>query len=304
MSKTRRYRMDIKIIDNLRGEDKLWFIIDRINKTCTTVDSKYYMLRGYLEYINDNNIIGVLKSEFNKLIENSSYKFINDEEFPLGYDFKAVAIWLIFQGKFFYEKMDLTLLKKYFEVNNITKEIISEYLCIANVFDESLDILQLASIGDLDINTYYPTKKMIAYTDEYSSLLWNIIEMSKMGARLNNSRQYSNLIRILSKYENHIIVGLMKSWREISHSYSSNNEFEKLYIINGGIVECRSDVFYTDFNEWLVAQGEELYYDFIDRGRIAVIEYIEKNRISSDDYTYENMGYVWHEICDRKGIDY
>lgn len=32
MSKTRRYRMDIKIIDNLNGEDKLWFIIDRINK--------------------------------------------------------------------------------------------------------------------------------------------------------------------------------------------------------------------------------------------------------------------------------
>ena len=305
MSKVRRYMVDIKIIESLKEEDKLWFIIDKINKECGTVDSKYYALRGYLEYINDNNTIGVLKSEFNKLIENS-YDLINKVLFLSDYNFKAVAIWLVFQGEFFYKKMHSTLLKEYFEVNNITEDIISEYLCIANVFDESLNILQLASTENLHINTYYPTKKMVDYTDEYSSLLWNIIDMSRMDAKFNNRKQYDNLVRLLDKFENNAIEGLMRAWREISYSYnySSSNEFEKLHVINGGIVEGGDDAFFIDFTAWLVAQGKELYYDFIDRGSVAIIEYIEKNKISSDDYTYENMGYVWQDVCDKKGINY
>lgn len=263
------------------------------------------MLRGYLEYINDNNIIGMLKLEFDKLIENS-YDFINEALFPSGYNFKAVAIWLMLQGNFFYKKMDSSLLKEYFEVNNITEEIVLEYLCLENVFDESLNILQLASTGNLGINTYYPTKKIIPYTDEYSSLLWNIIDMSRMDAKFNNRKQYDNLARLLDKFANNAIEGLMKAWREISYSYhySSSGEFEKLHIINGGIVEGGDDAFYLDFTAWLVAQGKELYCDFINRGNIAIIEYIEKNKISSDDYTYENMGYVWQDVCDKKGINY
>lgn len=200
----------------------------------------------------------------------------------------------------FIKKIDISLLEKYLEANNITEEILSEYLCLSNAFDEIL----MESTKKIDTNTQSSIKKTIEYTDEYSSLLWNIIDMSRMGTKFDNRRQYDSLVGILDKFESNVIEGLMKSWREISYSYSSSDEFEKLHVINGGIVESGDDAFFMDFTAWLVAQGEELYCDFINRGRIAVIEYIEKNKISSDDYTYENMGYVWQDVCDKKGINY
>lgn len=128
-------------------------------------------------------------------------------------------------------------------------------------------------------------------------LLWKVIEESKSGeVYLSSKKQYTNLGQILSGYEQNTIKSIHEAWVEKSKLYTHENvEFEKLHEQNGGIVSAGDDGFYMDFANWLLAQGQDLYKKFQKEGHQAVIDYIEENHISENDYLFECMSYVFHK---------
>jgi len=48
-----------------------------------------------------------------------------------------------------------------------------------------------------------------------------------------------------------------------------------------------------DFASWVIAQGEELYEDFMENGHSVVLNYIKENNIPKSDYMFECMEYVF-----------
>lgn len=130
-------------------------------------------------------------------------------------------------------------------------------------------------------------------------LLWKIIKDSRGGKELIKSQeQYDNLEREFEKYDDATVKGVNKAWREKKELYSSSNhEFEGLHYSNGGIVNSGDDGFYMDFANWLMGQGEDLYYDFKKNGRSAVLNYIKKHNIPQEEYRFECFIYA---IPDRE----
>lgn len=130
-------------------------------------------------------------------------------------------------------------------------------------------------------------------------LLWNIIEESKENQQyLASEKQYENLKDILSRYDSNTIKGLHDTWDGVCKELK-NDEFEKLHVQDGGIVDTGDDGFYMDFANWVVAQGKALFDVFKNEGHEAVLNYIKENEISEDDYTFECMVYVFQEFGTR-----
>ena len=129
--------------------------------------------------------------------------------------------------------------------------------------------------------------------DMMRNLLWNIIEKSKEGTNFNSKKQYINLTNILKNYTDEDNIKLRDEWWTLEKAMTNNEEYEKLHLSNGGIVNGGDDTFCMDFGGWVIAQGKELYDNFMKNGSTVIIEYINKNHVSEDDYTYECMSYVF-----------
>lgn len=127
-------------------------------------------------------------------------------------------------------------------------------------------------------------------------MLWEIIEESKEGQYyLESEKQFKNLHRILSNYDKDTIKEIYETWRLKVKTLIRYNEFDKLHVQNGGIVSSSDDGFYMDFANWVIAQGEQLSKEFQQQGHKAVLDYINENNISEEDYMYECMIYVFHD---------
>lgn len=130
-------------------------------------------------------------------------------------------------------------------------------------------------------------------------LLWNIIEESKENKPyVGSEKQYENLKNILSRYDSNTINTLHDTWDGICKELK-DDEFEKLHVQDGGIVDTGDDGFDMDFANWVIAQGKALFDAFKTEGHEVVLDYIKKNKISEDDYTYECMVYVFQEFETR-----
>lgn len=122
----------------------------------------------------------------------------------------------------------------------------------------------------------------------YRSMLWVLIEKSKKDTNFNPAKQEEKLYNLLNeKYSRDDIEMLLQEFTTIMNEYIGSKDFEKLHISNGGIVNGGDDTFYLDFASWLVGQGVILYQDYMNRGSKAVLEYIERNNISREQFEYE-----------------
>ncbi|WP_460271717.1 DUF4240 domain-containing protein [Bacillus sp. NEAU-Y102] len=135
-------------------------------------------------------------------------------------------------------------------------------------------------------------------TTKYKTL-WEVIEESKAGKEyLDSETQYENLKNILATMEEENIKQVYKDWKEITSPWHDDVVFNLLHGGNGGFVWAGDDGFYMDFAHWLMVQGEELYNDFKTRGVKAVAEYVNKHKVSEDDYVFECMIYAFHPYID------
>ena len=124
--------------------------------------------------------------------------------------------------------------------------------------------------------------------------LWKIIKDSKDENKYTKSKkQYENLHNILSKLPQIEVSKLRDEWADKSNEMTSNEEFNKLHYDDGGIITSGDDGFYMDFASWVIAQGEELYEDFMENGHSVVLNYIKENNIPKSDYMFECMEYVF-----------
>jgi len=124
--------------------------------------------------------------------------------------------------------------------------------------------------------------------------LWKIIKDSKDENKYTKSKkQYENLHNILSKLPQKEVSKLRDEWADKSNEMTSNEEFNKLHYDDGGIITSGDDGFYMDFASWVIAQGEELYEDFMENGHSVVLNYIKENNIPKSDYMFECMEYVF-----------
>lgn len=131
--------------------------------------------------------------------------------------------------------------------------------------------------------------------------MWDLIQISKNGSDyLSPYTQYSNLVGILSVLDEAVILQLEKKWRRKVKALIKHPEFINLHINCGGIVDSGEDGFYSDFPNWLVAQGETLYKAFLEKGHKQVLSYIKKYSIESDELTFENMVYAFGDALDNK----
>jgi Protein of unknown function (DUF4240) len=128
-------------------------------------------------------------------------------------------------------------------------------------------------------------------------LMWKVIEESKAGKEYCNSEeQYQNLLKVLGQYDKATIKAIYEEWNGLYQSFSNNPEFNKLHWSKGGIVNAGDDGFYMDFGNWFVAQGEELYNEFKERGHQAVLDYVKKHNLDESEYRYECMIYAFHQF--------
>lgn len=130
---------------------------------------------------------------------------------------------------------------------------------------------------------------------EIRKQLFEIIEKSKKGTNFDSEKQFSRLELIIKNLPKKNVERLFDEWCEIRKEYGieEKEEFEKLHVSNGGIVDGGDDRFYGNFGAWVIAQGEELLSNFKKYGYKAIIEYILSNEISEYNYTYECMEYAF-----------
>lgn len=131
------------------------------------------------------------------------------------------------------------------------------------------------------------------------SVLWEIIKKTKeTRGYLHPKMQYQYLLEQLTKHEIITIRLLEESWRNELEEMVESEEFKKLHITNGGIIESSDDGFYMNFANWVIAQGEQLVNDFWEEGCSAVLNYIIRNGVTKEEYMFESMICVFGEAIE------
>lgn len=133
-----------------------------------------------------------------------------------------------------------------------------------------------------------------------SVTLDNLLDKSRKGqSYIYASAQYENMRNLLQSLPNSQIIKLEEDFRKRTAELKAG-DFDKLHVNNGGIVSSGDDGFYMDFAGWVIAQGSTLFKDFKKQGHKAVIDYIRKHKISSSEYRFESMIYVFDDALTEK----
>jgi len=129
-----------------------------------------------------------------------------------------------------------------------------------------------------------------------SKNLWEVIREAKGDQNyVSSEQQYENLKRVLSSLTTEEIQSIRSEWWDVEKKMFENPEYDKFHVNDGGFIRS-DDTFDMDFPAWIVAQGEELYNQFMTIGHQAIIDYMEKNNVNERECTYECMGYVFQEF--------
>lgn len=132
-----------------------------------------------------------------------------------------------------------------------------------------------------------------------NDLLWKVIKKSKNGKEVLSSKvQYNNLKEILDNYDKNTVEKVYEQWRSKTKELINDKEFELLHANNVGIVYSGDDGFYMDFANWVIAQGEKLFNQFKKEGHKAILDYINKQQISEQDFMFECFIYVFHDYIE------
>jgi len=133
-------------------------------------------------------------------------------------------------------------------------------------------------------------------TDKKLGILWEVLKEAKKGEDYVSSTQlYSNFQSVLANMNKETIKTVYFEFQLKKSEITNSLEFENLHVSHGGIVNGGDDAFYMDFGSWLLAQGEDLYTEFKEKGHTAVLDYIKKYNVCVDDYRFECMIYAFHD---------
>jgi len=125
----------------------------------------------------------------------------------------------------------------------------------------------------------------------YIDLFFKLVDQSLEGS-LNSKSQHEKFLSLCSKYPNSQrkifskIVDIL--YRNIIFD---NDEFDKLHVENGGIMDDADDGFYQDFGCWVIFRGQQILDKFLKNGSEYLIDYIKSLNISDRELTYENFHY-------------
>lgn len=121
---------------------------------------------------------------------------------------------------------------------------------------------------------------------------WELIEKSKDGDKyIDSLTQYNNLRKLISKIPLDKKKKMYEYFNHLRNILTDDINYDKLHVSEGGIVNSGDDGFYLDFACWIIAQGEQFYKDFFKKGYKTIINYIEENGITEEEYRFENFIY-------------
>jgi hypothetical protein len=159
-----------------------------------------------------------------------------------------------------------------------------------DVYERMKQENQWVELEELNEDIPYPIKGFFDFCNKND--VWKIIEKSKENTHFNSKLQYNNLIRILKDYSIDDIKAFKRTWDDIVYEYREWKDgiYRTLY----ELMEFKNhDVFHFDFNNWLVAQGKELFDLYRKNGADAITSYINDNNIKKEDYTFECIYYAF-----------
>ncbi|TQI71098.1 uncharacterized protein DUF4240 [Gramella sp. Hel_I_59] len=134
-----------------------------------------------------------------------------------------------------------------------------------------------------------PVQNSVRLMDE--NQFWKIIEKTKFDGNGNYEKQQTELNKNLSKLTAIKILEFDNKFRTLRGQAYKCELWAGAYIMNGG---CSDDCF-SDFRDWLIGQGKEVYGDAIrDVETLVELEY----DMDSDDW--EGLSYVPRAVYEKK----
>lgn len=125
--------------------------------------------------------------------------------------------------------------------------------------------------------------------------MWLLIERSK-NKRNSIDIQYRNLICELSSAGKDKVESYAECWNHIYHNIISQPDFLQLAKELGFSNEHSS---YSIFGNWMVAQGETIYKEYLESNKSCVLGYIQANKFSFDEENDIEFGGLFNEVFER-----
>lgn len=127
-------------------------------------------------------------------------------------------------------------------------------------------------------------------------LFWEIIQKTKNSSNGNFEQQQEELLNELRNLTPEQLILFDNSFRNFRGKANTWELWGAIYLIHGG---CSDDSF-TDFREWIIAQGKNFYYKVvIDPDSLA-----EMNADEIEEFDWEGFGYlprlVFEELTTQK----
>ncbi len=112
---------------------------------------------------------------------------------------------------------------------------------------------------------------------------WMLIETSKKNSQGNYEKQQNELTKELIKLDAIEILKFDNRFRTLRGNAYKWELWGAAYIMNGG---CSDDCF-SDFRDWLIGRGKEIYYNAMSNPETLVFQ---NHDMDNDDW--EGLGYV------------
>ncbi|RED22190.1 uncharacterized protein DUF4240 [Flavobacterium cutihirudinis] len=141
-------------------------------------------------------------------------------------------------------------------------------------------------------NKHYEASEKLMEED----LFWKIIQTTKDSSNGNFELQQEELANELRKLAPEQLILFDNSFRNLRGQANTWELWGAIYIIHGG---CSDDSF-TDFREWVIAQGKSFYNKIVsDPDSLA-----EMNADEIEEFDWEGFGYlprlVFEELTNQK----
>ncbi|MTH16498.1 DUF4240 domain-containing protein [Flavobacterium sp. LC2016-01] len=141
-------------------------------------------------------------------------------------------------------------------------------------------------------NTDYTVSEELMQED----LFWKIIQKTKDISGGNFEEQQEELANELRKLTADELILFGNSFRNFRGKANTWELWGAIYIIHGG---CSDDSF-SDFREWVIAQGKDFYYKVLENPES--LAEIETHLI--EEFDWEGFGYlpgiIFEELTDQK----
>ncbi len=124
------------------------------------------------------------------------------------------------------------------------------------------------------------------HTTLYEDALWSWVEEAKAGEEyVPLDVVYTYVIGKVLGVDTEEIKKVQKVWRSIAQRIKDHQGYTRLAKLSRGDY----GTFRVDVSYWILAQGFDLYQDFLDRGFVAVNEYMKRQGVSVSDFLLPSL---------------